>query len=126
MVGSKLIVYGGSDGDDCFRDVWVFDVETAVWRRVDFAQTQQNTSNRPPGSAESSGNGSRGNGRDGWDGRQGGFRRLSHSATVIGSYLFVVGGHDGDQYENEVLLLNLGESWSERGRCGSGLEGRLE
>ncbi|EKD18510.1 uncharacterized protein L3040_007465 [Drepanopeziza brunnea f. sp. 'multigermtubi'] len=28
MVGSKLIIFGGSDGGECFRDVWVFDVET--------------------------------------------------------------------------------------------------
>ncbi|KAH8149411.1 uncharacterized protein LAJ45_06490 [Morchella importuna] len=34
MVGSKLIVYGGSDGDECFSDVWVFDVETSIWRNV--------------------------------------------------------------------------------------------
>ncbi|KAI9803989.1 MAG: hypothetical protein M1833_000270 [Piccolia ochrophora] len=35
MVGSKLIIFGGSDGLECFRDVWVFDVETLVWRVVD-------------------------------------------------------------------------------------------
>lgn len=34
MVGSKLIVFGGSDGDECFRDVWVFDVETNIWKSV--------------------------------------------------------------------------------------------
>lgn len=34
MVGPKLIVYGGSDGDECFRDVWVFDVETNIWKCV--------------------------------------------------------------------------------------------
>ena len=35
MVGSKLIIFGGSDGVECFRDVWVFDVETLIWRCVD-------------------------------------------------------------------------------------------
>ncbi|OAA54967.1 Kelch-type beta propeller [Niveomyces insectorum RCEF 264] len=34
MVGSKLIVFGGSDGGECFNDVWVYDVETHVWRAV--------------------------------------------------------------------------------------------
>lgn len=34
MVGSKLIIFGGSDGVECFRDVWVFDVETSLWRAV--------------------------------------------------------------------------------------------
>jgi len=35
MVTSKLIIYGGSDGVECFRDVWIVDVETLVWRCVD-------------------------------------------------------------------------------------------
>lgn len=39
MVGSKLIIYGGSDGDDCFKDVWVFDVETHVWKAVDIKKS---------------------------------------------------------------------------------------
>ena len=34
MVGSKLIIYGGSDGEECFKDVWVFDVEKLLWRCV--------------------------------------------------------------------------------------------
>jgi hypothetical protein len=35
------------------------------------------------------------------------YPRLSHTATIVGSYLFVIGGHDGVEYSNEVLLLNL-------------------
>ncbi|KAH7319178.1 hypothetical protein BKA65DRAFT_513940 [Rhexocercosporidium sp. MPI-PUGE-AT-0058] len=34
MVGSKLIIFGGSDGGECFRDVWVFDVETLSFSPV--------------------------------------------------------------------------------------------
>ncbi|KAM7207714.1 Tip elongation aberrant protein 1 [Naviculisporaceae sp. PSN 640] len=34
MVGSKLIIYGGSDGGECFNDVWVYDVETSIWKPV--------------------------------------------------------------------------------------------
>ncbi|KAH8648017.1 hypothetical protein BGZ60DRAFT_423429 [Tricladium varicosporioides] len=34
MVGSKLIIFGGSDGGECFRDVWVFDVETLLFSPV--------------------------------------------------------------------------------------------
>ena len=30
-----MIVFGGSDGVECFRDVWVFDVDTLQWRGVD-------------------------------------------------------------------------------------------
>ncbi|KKF95900.1 hypothetical protein CFO_g1740 [Ceratocystis platani] len=32
MFGSKLIIYGGSDGDKCFHDVWVFDVDQRIWK----------------------------------------------------------------------------------------------
>lgn len=32
MVDSKLIIFGGSDGGECFRDVWVFDVESLKWK----------------------------------------------------------------------------------------------
>ena len=35
-------------------------------------------------------------------------RRLSHSVTQVGSYLFVVGGHDSHDYTSELLLFNLG------------------
>ncbi|KAI6083579.1 galactose oxidase [Hypoxylon rubiginosum] len=34
MVGSKLIIYGGSDGGECFNDVWVYDVDTGAWKSV--------------------------------------------------------------------------------------------
>lgn len=34
MVGSKLIIFGGSDGGECFRDVWIFDVETQAFASV--------------------------------------------------------------------------------------------
>ncbi|KGQ10792.1 tRNA wybutosine-synthesizing protein 2/3/4 [Beauveria bassiana D1-5] len=39
MVGSKLIIYGGSDGGECFDDVWVYDVETHVWKAVPISVT---------------------------------------------------------------------------------------
>lgn len=34
MVGSKLIIFGGSDGGECFNDVWVYDVESHIWKAV--------------------------------------------------------------------------------------------
>ncbi|KAI1364376.1 galactose oxidase [Xylaria arbuscula] len=34
MVGSKLIIYGGSDGGECFNDVWVYDVDAQIWKAV--------------------------------------------------------------------------------------------
>ena len=35
-------------------------------------------------------------------------KRLSHTATQVGSYLFVMGGHDGSKYNRDLLLFNLG------------------
>ncbi|KAI9884467.1 MAG: hypothetical protein M1823_003740 [Watsoniomyces obsoletus] len=34
MVGTKLIIFGGSDGQECFRDVWVFKVDSETWHHV--------------------------------------------------------------------------------------------
>lgn len=35
-------------------------------------------------------------------------RRLSHAVTQVGSYLFITGGHDGNEYTSELLMFNLG------------------
>lgn len=42
------------------------------------------------------------------------YRRLSHSSTQIGSYLFVIGGHDGTKYLHDILLFNLGKLTNRR------------
>ncbi|KAG7293165.1 hypothetical protein NEMBOFW57_003211 [Staphylotrichum longicolle] len=44
MVGSKLIIYGGSDGGECFNDVWVYDVETHAWKAVSIPVTYRRLS----------------------------------------------------------------------------------
>lgn len=44
MVGSKLIIYGGSDGGECFNDVWVYDVDAYVWRAVGIPVTYRRLS----------------------------------------------------------------------------------
>ncbi|KAG8929865.1 hypothetical protein FRC01_003684, partial [Tulasnella sp. 417] len=97
LVGNVMIVLGGSDGRECFPDVWVLDLgahraerplkdlqltstslllskDKLVWREVKPDKT---------------------------------YRRLSHSSTQVGSYLFVMGGHDGNKYSHELLLFNL-------------------
>lgn len=38
------------------------------------------------------------------------YPRLSHTSTRVGSYLFIVGGHDGLNFANDVILFNLGPS----------------
>lgn len=35
--------------------------------------------------------------------------RLSHTSTQVGSYLFILGGHSGQSYVQDVLLFNLGQ-----------------
>ncbi|OLL22195.1 Tip elongation aberrant protein 1 [Neolecta irregularis DAH-3] len=35
------------------------------------------------------------------------YKRLSHSSVRVGSYLFIFGGHNGYQYNSELLLFNL-------------------
>lgn len=35
--------------------------------------------------------------------------RLAHTSTQVGSYVFVIGGHDGRRYSQDVLLFNLGK-----------------
>ncbi|KAK7743557.1 hypothetical protein SLS53_004091 [Cytospora paraplurivora] len=32
IVDGKLIIFGGSDGGECFNDVWVYDIETHAWK----------------------------------------------------------------------------------------------
>jgi N-acetylneuraminic acid mutarotase len=39
MVGSKLIIFGGSDGGECFDDVWIYDVERHIWKLVNIPMT---------------------------------------------------------------------------------------
>ena len=59
------------------------------------------------------------------------YRRLSHTATLVGSYLFIIGGHDGDEYSSDVLLLNLiNMTWERRPvhghvPCGRGYHGAV-
>lgn len=96
MVNSKLIIYGGSDGVVCFDDVWILDVEEGVWSLVICPERQPE---RPlplrvrPEEVEN---------------EIKSVRRLSHTATLVGSYLFIVGGHDGKEYSNDVVVLDLG------------------
>lgn len=32
IVDGKLIIFGGSDGGECFNDVWLYDIETHAWK----------------------------------------------------------------------------------------------
>ncbi|CAD6928132.1 unnamed protein product [Tilletia controversa] len=51
--------------------------------------------------------------------------RMGHTATQVGSYLFVTGGHDGASYTSEILTLNLVNlQWEPRRVCGRKPPGR--
>ncbi|KAL6630839.1 galactose oxidase [Neocallimastix californiae] len=72
--GNKVIIFGGSDGHECFSELFILDLDENHWTRVD--------TDRP-------------------------IPRLSHTATQVGSYLFIIGGHDGNRYSHSLILLNL-------------------
>jgi hypothetical protein len=36
------------------------------------------------------------------------YKLLAHSATQVGSYLFIQGDHDGDEYISDMRFFNLG------------------
>lgn len=124
MVGSKLIIYGGSDGGECFDDVWVYDVETQVWKAVNIPLTYRRLSHTSTivgsylfviG------------GHDGseycndvlllnlvtmtWDKRKVYGRipagRGYHGTVLHDSRLFVIGGFDGTEVFGDVNMLEL-------------------
>ena len=37
------------------------------------------------------------------------YRRLAHSSTQVGSYIFILGGHNAVEYVSDLLLYNLGK-----------------
>ncbi|CEI90813.1 hypothetical protein RMCBS344292_05123 [Rhizopus microsporus] len=76
LVKDKLVVFGGSDGHDCFEDIHVLDLKSAKWSQIELDKK---------------------------------IPRLAHTSTQVGSYVFVIGGHDGRRYSQEVLLFNLGK-----------------
>ncbi|KAH6609353.1 hypothetical protein Trco_002699 [Trichoderma cornu-damae] len=124
MVGSKLIIYGGSDGSECFDDVWIYDVEWHVWKLASIPITFRRLSH----TATVVGSylfviG----GHDGheycndvlllnlvtmtWDKRKTyglpPSGRGYHSTVLHDSRLLVVGGFDGSDVFSDVVILEL-------------------
>ncbi|KAK2594791.1 hypothetical protein QQS21_007478 [Conoideocrella luteorostrata] len=124
MVGSKLIIFGGSDGGECFDDVWVYDIETHIWKSVDIPITYRRLSHTSTivgsylfviG------------GHDGsdycndvlllnlvtmtWDKRkvygQPPSARGYHGTVLYDSRLMVIGGFDGGEVFGDVSILEL-------------------
>ncbi|KAG6037743.1 hypothetical protein E4U41_004815 [Claviceps citrina] len=124
MVGGKLIIFGGSDGGECFDDVWIYDIETRAWKAVDMSVTYRRLSH----TATVVGSylfvlG----GHDGsdycndvlllnlvtmtWDKRRVYGRPPSergyHGTVLHDSRLLVIGGFDGSEVYGDVTILEL-------------------
>ncbi|KAL2015703.1 hypothetical protein VTK56DRAFT_5004 [Thermocarpiscus australiensis] len=124
MVGSKLIIYGGSDGGECFNDVWVYDVETHVWKAVDIPVTYRRLSHTSTlvGSYLFVIGGHDGNEYSNdvlllnlvtmtWDKRRvyglPPSGRGYHSTVLHDSRLLMIGGFDGSEVFGDVWILEL-------------------
>ncbi|KAL2257122.1 hypothetical protein VTK26DRAFT_638 [Humicola hyalothermophila] len=124
MVDGKLIIYGGSDGGECFDDVWVYDVETHVWTEVSIPVTYPRLSHTATivGSYLFVFGGHDGKEYSNdvlllnlvtmtWDKRSVyGVRpsgRGYHSAVLHDSRLLVIGGFDGVEVFGDVYMLEL-------------------
>lgn len=124
MVGSKLIIYGGSDGGECFNDVWVYDVDTQAWRPVSIPVTFRRLSHTATivGSYLFVIGGHDGNEYSNevlllnlvtmsWDRRKvyglPPSGRGYHGTVLYDSRLFVIGGFDGSEVFGDVWMLEL-------------------
>ncbi|KAI1414032.1 galactose oxidase [Hypoxylon sp. FL1857] len=124
MVGSKLIIYGGSDGGECFNDVWVYDVETHAWKAVHIPVTFRRLSHTSTivGSYLFVVGGHDGNEYSNdvlllnlvtmtWDKRKvyglPPSGRGYHGTVLHDSRLVVIGGFDGSEVFSDVWILEL-------------------
>ncbi|KAI1392871.1 galactose oxidase [Hypoxylon trugodes] len=124
MVGSKLIIYGGSDGGECFNDVWVYDVDTHMWRAVHIPVTFRRLSHTSTivGSYLFVVGGHDGNEYSNdvlllnlvtmtWDKRKvyglPPSGRGYHGTVLHDSRLVVIGGFDGGEVFSDVWILEL-------------------
>ncbi|KFH43830.1 Tip elongation aberrant protein-like protein [Hapsidospora chrysogenum ATCC 11550] len=124
MVGSKLIIFGGSDGGECFDDVWIYDVERSIWRAVTTPVNFRRLSHTATiiGSYLFVVGGHDGNEYSNdllqlnlttmtWDRRKTYGRPPSgrgyHGAVLYDSRLVVIGGFDGSEVFRDVMILEL-------------------
>ncbi|KAF7558301.1 hypothetical protein G7046_g5862 [Stylonectria norvegica] len=124
MVGSKLIIFGGSDGGECFDDVWVYDVDAHFWKLVTIPITFRRLSHTATivGSYLFVIGGHDGNEYSNdvlllnlvtmtWDKRRVYGRAPSgrgyHGTVLYDSRLIVIGGFDGSEVFGDVMILEL-------------------
>jgi N-acetylneuraminic acid mutarotase len=124
MVGSKLIIFGGSDGGECFNDVWVYDVDAHNWKAVQIPLTFRRLSHTATivGSYLFVIGGHDGNEYSNdvlllnlvtmtWDRRRvyglPPSGRGYHGTVLYDSRLLVIGGFDGSEVFGDVWILEL-------------------
>jgi hypothetical protein len=124
MVGGKLIIFGGSDGGECFNDVWVYDVDAHLWRAVHIPVTYRRLSHTATivGSYLFVIGGHDGNEYSNdvlllnlvtmtWDRRRiygiPPSGRGYHGIVLYDSRLLMIGGFDGTEVFGDVWLLEL-------------------
>ncbi|KAI8258640.1 Host cell factor 1 [Colletotrichum sp. SAR11_239] len=124
MVGSKLIIFGGSDGGECFNDVWVYDVDAHIWKAVTIPVTFRRLSHTATlvGSYLFVIGGHDGNEYSNdvlllnlvtmtWDRRRvyglPPSGRGYHGTVLYDSRLFIIGGFDGSEVFSDVWMLEL-------------------
>lgn len=125
MVSSNLIIFGGSDGGECFNDVWVYDVEAQGWKCANIPVAFRRLSHTATlvGSYLFVIGGHDGNEYSNevlllnlvtmtWDKKviyglppSG---RGYHGTVLYDSRLFVIGGFDGGEVFGDVWMLDLG------------------
>ncbi|GKT91642.1 LOW QUALITY PROTEIN: kelch domain-containing protein [Colletotrichum tofieldiae] len=120
----KLIIFGGSDGGECFNDVWVYDVDAHVWKAVSIPQTFRRLSHTATlvGSYLFVIGGHDGNEYSNdvlllnlvtmtWDRRRvyglPPSGRGYHGTVLYDSRLFMIGGFDGSEVFGDVWMLEL-------------------
>lgn len=125
MVTNNLIVFGGSDGGECFNDVWVFDVEAQTWKCADIPVTYRRLSHTATivGSYLFVIGGHDGSEYSNevlllnlvtmtWDKKEiyglPPSGRGYHGTVLYDSRLFVIGGFDGGEVFGDVWMLDLG------------------
>jgi len=125
LVGNRIFVFGGGDGPNYFKDLYILDTKTFVW-------TKAMVSGQPPGprrahTAELIGNKlfifGGGDGKQAlnetffldtdqlvWTQAKGRgvipSRRGYHRSVLIGSNIYVLGGSDGQECFNDVQMLD--------------------
>lgn len=120
----SLYVFGGGDGTRALNDVYKLNLKTKEWKLINTFGIKPTSRGYHTGTLV----GNKWVIFGGSDGKEcfGGIHvldlesdtwypveldaqmpRLSHSAICIGSFLFVIAGHDGAKYCNDLLMLNL-------------------